>query len=61
MHIQGEGEDGDAGGSAPYEYQGAFLGIPLRKRGTGSQDTRRGCVTARTPCSPVYSINQDMI
>jgi hypothetical protein len=26
MHIQGEGEDGDAGGSAPYEYQGAFLG-----------------------------------
>jgi two-component system response regulator NreC len=38
-----------------------FWGIPLRKCGKGSQDTRQGCATARTPRSPVYSINQDII
>lgn len=61
MHIQGRGRLGMRAAPHLMSIKTPFWGLPLRKCGEGSQDTRQGCATARTPCSPVYTIVQEMI
>ena len=49
LDKQREGEDGDAGDYAPYEYLYAPMGVACMECRRGRRDTRRGSVIARTP------------